>query len=345
MYEGTIPIKLAEMLPTRSPRLWALARQAGVTHAVTGLQGNPFVDQGEQPWDYLPVLRLQRRFQSEGLTLWVLEGGEPGLRRARLGLPGRDEEIEHFQAMLRTMGRLGIPVVCWNWMAQFGWLRTDVSIRSRGGATVTGYDNADLRDAPLTEAGEVSEDHLWETLRYFLEAVVPVAEEAGVKMALHPDDPPLPVIRGVARIIRSPEAMERATELVPSSSNGITYCQGNFAAMDADIPATIRAFGRRDKIHFVHYRDIRGSAEKFEETFHDDGKTNMLQAMRAYFDIGFDGPMRPDHVPTMEGEPNDSPGYEAMGRLFALGYMKGLMEAAAAELAAGAGLPEEVPAS
>jgi mannonate dehydratase len=321
------------MLPPQPSRLWALSRQAGVTHAVSGTRANAFIDRDEKPWDYMPLLRLKNAFESEGLTLWVLEGGGPDLNRAKLGLPGRDEEIEGFRAMVRNMGRLGIPIVCWNWMAQFGWMRTTTGIRSRGGALVTGYDDADLRDAPPTEAGEVAEDHLWDTLRYFIEAVVPVAEEAGVKLALHPDDPPLPRIRGVARIIRSPEAMERATELVPSPSNGITYCQGNFAAMDADIPATIRGFAGRGKIHFVHFRDVRGSAARFEETFHDDGKTNMLDAMRAYFDVGFDGPMRPDHVPTMAGEANDHPGYEAMGRLFALGYMKGLMEAAAAERA------------
>lgn len=333
MHVGTIPVKLAEMLPPQPSRLWALARQAGVTHAVSGTAANPFIDKDEEPWDYLPLQRLKNRFESEGLTLWVLEGGGPDLRRARLGLPGRDEEIDGFRTMLRNMGRLGIPIVCWNWMAQFGWLRTATGIRSRGGALVTGYDDADLKDAPLTPAGEVAEEHLWDTLRYFLEAVVPVAEEAEVKLALHPDDPPLPKIRGVARIIRSPQAMRRATELVVSPCNGITYCQGNFAAMDADIPTTIRDFGNRGQIHFVHFRDVRGSAAKFEETFHDDGKTNMLDAMRAYFEIGFDGPMRPDHVPTMEGEGNDHPGYEAMGRLFALGYTKGLMEAVAAERA------------
>jgi mannonate dehydratase len=129
---------------------------------------------------------------------------------------------------------------------------------------------------------------------------------------------------------------------VASPFNGITYCQGNFAAMDADIPATIRHFAALGAIHFVHFRDVRGSAARFEETFHDDGKTNMLEAMRAYFEVNFDGPMRPDHVPTMEGEPNDHPGYEAMGRLFALGYMKGLMEAVAAERAGSAPAAAEV---
>jgi mannonate dehydratase len=314
--------------------LWALARQAGVTDAVSGTRQSAYTDQDERPWDLEPLRRLKTRFGEEGLQLTVIEGGGPDLRRAKLGLPGRDEEIEGFQNMLRNLGQLGVDVVCWNWMAQFGWLRSATDIRSRGGALVTGYDDRDLQDVPLTDAGEVSEEHLWNTLEYFMKAVVPVAEQAQVKLALHPDDPPLPRIRGVARIIRSPENMQRAIELAPSAYNGITYCQGNFAAMNADIPATIRHFGRDlGQIHFVHFRDIRGDASKFEEIFHDDGKTNMLEAMRTYFEVGFDGPMRPDHVPTMEGEANDRPSYGVMGRLFALGYMKGLMEAVADERA------------
>ena len=137
---------------------------------------------------------------------------------------------------------------------------------------------------------------------------MPVAAEAGVKLALHPDDPPLSPIRGLARIIRSPEAMVRAIELVPSPWSGITYCQGNFAAMNADIPGTIRAFAAQHTMHFAHFRDIRGAAARFDETFHDDGKTDMFAAMCAYHDAGYRGPMRCDHVPTMEGERNDHPG-------------------------------------
>ncbi|MFZ0216294.1 MAG: mannonate dehydratase [Candidatus Dormiibacterota bacterium] len=342
MYVGTIPVRMAEMLPPQPSNLWALSRQAGVTDAVSNTTNSPFAERDEKPWDLMPLLRLRNRFTEDGLNLTVMEGAGPDLRRAKLGLPGRDEEIEDYRAMLRSLGKLGIGVVCWNWMAQFGWLRSTVGVRTRGGALVTAYDDRDLQDVPLTEAGEVPEEHLWDTLTYFMKAVVPVAEEAGVKLALHPDDPPLPKIRGVARIIRSPENMRRAIELVPSACNGITYCQGNFAAMDADIPQTIREFAGRDQIHFVHFRDIRGSARKFEETFHDDGKTNMLEAMRTYFEAGFDGPMRPDHVPTMEGEPNDRPSYGVMGRLFALGYMKGLMEAVAAERATGASQPAGV---
>ncbi|MGH7922626.1 MAG: mannonate dehydratase, partial [Candidatus Dormibacteraceae bacterium] len=176
MYVGTIPVRLAEMLTPQPSTLWALARQAGVTDAVSGTRQNPFIDRDEKPWELLPLLRLRNRFTEEGLRLSVMEGGGPDLNRAKLGLPGRDEEIEGFCAMLHNLGSLGVEVVCWNWMAEFGWLRSATGIHTRGGALVTGYDDKDLQDVPLTEAGEVTEEHLWQTLEYFLKAVVPVAE-------------------------------------------------------------------------------------------------------------------------------------------------------------------------
>jgi mannonate dehydratase len=303
--------------------MWRLAVQLGVTDAVTTLPLHR--RSGEVCWDYLSFLHLKERFADAGLQVSVIESSPP-MDRIRLGLPGRDEEIEHICAMLTNMGAVGIHVWCYNFMAVFGWLRTSTSIPSRGGAMVTGYDHALMKDAPLTEAGEVSEDQLWDNFAHFLRRVIPVAEKAGVKLALHPDDPPISPIRGVARIFRDVDAFKRAMNLVPSDYNGLTFCQGSFATMGADIPAAIRYFGRQGKIHFVHFRDIRGSAEHFVETFHDDGQTNMLEAMRCYQEIGFSGPIRPDHVPTMEGDSNDAPGYTTRGRLYAIGYMRGLLE-------------------
>jgi mannonate dehydratase len=245
----------------------------------------------------------------------------------RLGLPDRDAEIEDICEFLTAMGAAGIPVWCYNFMAVFGWLRTSFTIPTRGGALVSGYDHTLMERAPLTEAGPVSEERLWENYGYFLERVVPVAERAGVKLALHPDDPPISPIRGVARIFRSVDALKRAVEMVPSDYHGITLCQGTVSTMGADVPATIRYFGERGKIHFAHFRDVWGTATCFVETFHDDGQTDMLEAMRCYRDVGFDGPMRPDHVPTMAGDLNDTPGYTTRGRLYAVGYMRGLIEA------------------
>ena len=213
----------------------------------------------------------------------------------------------------------------------FNWMRTSTEIPTRGGALVTGYDNEHTRDEPNTEYGVVTEEQLWDNLKYFLERVVPVAEEANVKLAMHPDDPPLSPIRGIGRIMRSVENYQRLIDLVPSPINGITLCQGNFTLMTDDLPAVIRHFGEQDKIFFVHLRDVKGTPERFEETFHDDGKTDMLACLEAYRDIGFDGVLRPDHVLTMEGDSNEHAGYSSLGRLFAIGYIKGLRESVYAE--------------
>jgi mannonate dehydratase len=116
-------------------------------------------------------------------------------------------------------------------------------------------------------------------------------------------------------------------DLVPSECNGITLCQGNFALMTDDLPAVIRHFGRQKKIFFVHLRDVRGTAEKFVETWHDEGQTDLVACMQAYKEVGFDGPLRPDHVPTVDGDSNEHPGYSAYGRLYALGYIRALRDA------------------
>ncbi|HEY0756500.1 MAG TPA: mannonate dehydratase [Ktedonobacteraceae bacterium] len=320
-------MRLAWYIPSRQTELWTLAVQLGVTDVVTQL---PHAEPGRSAWDFLAFLRMKQSFADAGLQVAVIESAPP-MERVRLGLPGRDEEIEHICEMLISMGAVGIPVWCYNFMAGFGWLRTSTTVRSRGGALVLGYDHSLMEQAPLTEFGVVSEERLWDNYTYFLARVLPVAEQAGVKLALHPDDPPISPIRGIARIFRSVEAFQRTLDLFPSDAHGITFCQGSFATMGVDIPATIRLFGERKKIFFVHFRDVAGTPARFVETFHDNGPTNMLEAMRCYSEIGFTGVMRPDHVPTLEGDSNDAPGYTTRGRLYATGYMRGLLEAVRVE--------------
>jgi mannonate dehydratase len=159
-----------------------------------------------------------------------------------------------------------------------------------------------------------------------LAELLPMAEQYGVTMAMHPDDPPLMEFAGKARIMNSVENFERLIRLSSSRYHAICFCQGTFASMGVDIPATIRRLGSH--IRYVHFRDVRGSGPTaFVETFHDNGPTNMVAAMAAYREIGFTGPMRPDHVPQLDGEEDGEPGYTMMGRLFAYGYMRGLMQA------------------
>lgn len=321
-------LRIAEILPPQQSSLWTLVKQCGVNYVVGTLDWSRGLDVGHDylPWSYMSLVRLKSAYENGGFKLEVIEN-RPPLNKAKLGLPGRDQEIEAACDLIRNMGKLGIPVWCYEWMPVMNWLRTSTTVPARGGALVTGYDHQLMKLAPLTEYGEVSEELLWETLQYFLERVIPVAEEANVKLAMHPDDPPLSPIRGMGRIMRSVENFQRLIDMFPSPVNGITLCQGNFALMTNDLPSVIRHFGAQDKIFFVHMRDVRGTAENFVETFHDDGQTDMLACMKAYRDIGFDGLCRPDHVPTMVGDSNANAGYSENGRLFAIGYLKGLHQA------------------
>lgn len=326
-------IKIAEVLPPRPSPLWNMVKQCGVEHVVGTMdfsRGTTNVSRDDLPWGFNALVRMKTAYEDAGFELAVIES-RPPLNKAKLGLPGRDEEIETACDLIRNMGALGIPVWCYEWMPVFNWMRTSTTVPLRGGAMATGYDHDLMRNAPLTEAGVVSEEQLWENLKYFLERVVPVAEQANVKLAMHPDDPPLSPIRGLGRIMRSVENFQKLIDLVSSPVNGVCLCQGNFTLMTDDLPSAIRHFGQQGKIFFVHFRDVRGRPEKFIETFHDEGKTDMLACMQAYRDIGFEGVLRPDHVPTMEGDNNDRPGYSSIGRLFAIGYIKGLREAVYAD--------------
>lgn len=320
------------LLPGEPDERWALARQIGVTDLVCGA---PLGADGTPASDREALNRLCDRAADAGLHLSVIEGPTP-MEDTKLGRPDRDREIDRFCRMLEHLGAAGVEAVCYNFMAAFGWLRTDTATPVRGGALSSAYDHAQMEALgpaevpglpPGPDGAVIGEEQLWEHFAYFSSRVVPVAEANGVRLALHPDDPPLSPIRGVGRIMCSVENMERAVRLIPSPYNGITFCQGNFTAMGADAPATIHRFGAQQKIFFVHFRDVHGTASRFVETFHDDGPTDMAAALRAYRVVGFNGPVRPDHVPTMAGERNDHPGYMMKGRLFAIGYLRGLLDA------------------
>jgi len=325
-------IKIAEMLPPRYSPLWDMVKQAGITHAVGGMAGErgPDVPKERLPWSFMSLLRVKTLYEDHGFTLDVLES-RPPMNKIKLGLPGKDQEIEYVIDLIENLGKLGVPVWCYEWMPIMNWMRTSTTTPARGGALATSFDYELMKKAPLTEYGEVGEEVLWENLEAFLRIVVPVAESAGVKLAMHPDDPPLSPIRGLGRIMRSIDNYQRLLDLVPSPVNGIGLCQGNFTLMTDDLPAAIRKFGKQKKIFFVHFRDVQGTKERFVETFHDNGKTDMLACMRAYREVGYEGVCRPDHVPTMAGDSNDRPSYSNIGRLFAIGYLRGLQEAVYAE--------------
>jgi mannonate dehydratase len=319
-------MRLASVLTPLSDRNLTLAAQCGVDEIVARYPRDEPGSMGD----------IQRRVADFGMRIGVIEGGLP-IDRLKTG-EDDGSQMRQFQDMVRHLGDLGIPLVCYNFMAGTDWIRTRVDAPERGGSLTTAFDLAEAERAqvPGREGqGEgkamavtgMTADRLWTNLERFLTEVLPVAEDAGVTLVMHPDDPPVPSLLGNERIMYDVAGFERLIDLVPSPSNRIGFCQGTFSEMGIDIPATIRRLG--DKIGYVHFRDVRGTPESFAETWQDNGQTDMAEAMRAYRDIGYDGPMRPDHVPQLIGEEDGTPGYTMLGRLFAYGYIRGLMHATA----------------
>jgi mannonate dehydratase len=334
---GTV-LNVADVLLERwaSP-FWNDLKQVGVDHAI-GILPRSFADwpknASELPWDYTPMALYKQQVNEADLTLAALEDTPP-MEAIRVGGPGREEEIEHFVTLVRNMGRLGIPVLCYSWMSAIGPVRTSVGTRGRAGSVVSAYDHSIAQQGPRVIVTHVDDEQLWKNLTYFLERVLPVAEDNGVKLAMHPDDPPVSPIRGVDRIMTKPEAFQRLIDLFPSEANGMTLCQGNFSLMTHDLPAVIRDFGGQGKIFYVHFRGMRGSREGFVETFHNEpGRTDLLECVRAYRDVGYEGAVRTDRVPTLDGDGADAaPGYATTSRLYAVGYVQGLIRSAYAESA------------
>jgi len=310
----------------------ALLKQMNVFGAVAGINTKLAGMDDAKPYEEKSVKAVKDAWGKVGLNFNVVEGPPSLGEKTKLGLEGRDEEIANFITFMKSMSKAGIDTICYNWMPVIGWYRTKNDRPGRGGALVTAFDYEDIKNAPLTQYGVVTKDTLWKNLEYFLKAVIPEAEKVGMKLAMHPDDPQVDNIKGISRIMTSVDNFKRLINLYPSPSNGITMCQGNFSLMGADIPETVKYFGKKKLIHFVHFRNVQDLSGKvpsqaFTETFHDEGQIDMYKAMQAYYDIGFRGPIRPDHVPTMAGDSNEFPGYSTIGSLFAWGYIKGLMEA------------------
>ena len=289
---------------------WDIARQSGVEHGVIRLPETGDFDLTDKShWQ-----TVYDGFKNYGITPVIVEPMPNEVHdHIKAGDEYRDASIERILKMLPIMDALDIRCICFNWMAHIGWLRTSNDITERGGARVTGFN---IHDFQPVEA-KITKQALWDNYSYFLKAVLPVAEKHGIKLALHPDDPPRD-LGGVERIMTSAKNIDRAVNgIVKSDCLGITMCQATYHIMGEDLYKVIPYFA--DKIFFVHFRN--------RETFHDNGAIDMAAIMKLYHKCGIDVPVRVDHVPTMVGENMVNQGYDAIGRYFAIGYLKGILEA------------------
>jgi mannonate dehydratase len=300
-------------------------------------------------WPVEKIRALKDTIEAHGLKLEVIES-VPVHEDIKLGKPSRDRLIDNYGQSLRNLAACGIEVVCYNFMPVFDWTRTSLDMRLPDGSTTLAFDarqvdaldigkgialpgwdtsyRPDELKALLAEYAALDESGLWANLAYFLRAVVPVAKEAGIKMAIHPDDPPRPIF-GLPRIVKNRDDLARLLAIVDDPANGLTLCSGSLGA-DArnDIPSLVREFGARGRIHFAHLRNVHtNAAGDFHETSHRsaDGSLDMAEIVKAYFEVGFDGYARPDHGRMIWGETGRA-GYGLYDRALGAVYLNGLWE-------------------
>lgn len=295
---------------------WDFGKQCGVDHGVIRLPETDDFDVCDRAhWQ-----SVYKNFIDFGITPLIIEPMPNSLHDPiKAGDAKRDESIEKVIGMLAIMDSLNIRTICFNFMAHIGWFRTNKTIKERGGALVTGFDISEFKECDK----EITEAELWNNYTYFIKAVIPHAEKYGIKLALHPDDPPVPRLGNVSRIMISYENIKRAITVVKSDNLGVTLCQACYLVMGEDLYTVIPEL--KEKIFFIHFRNVTGNKYRFQETFHDNGEIKMGEILKLYMQCGIHVPIRVDHVPTLAGE-KDTTGYSALGRLYAIGYLKGLLE-------------------
>jgi mannonate dehydratase len=304
---------------------------AQLGHRWVVLQGTDSVDRGNKGYWSLEDLReAQARCRQFGLELASLMIPLGWLMAPMLGAPDRDGSIGNIVRSLQAGGEAGVPVFERRWSPDFKW-GAEVGYfdqPGRGGAIYKAFDWNRVKDAPpFPEIGVIPREALWERLLYFARPVAEAAEAAGVKLSLHPKDPPVKVMRGVERLFTDTAAMERFLDAVPSPANGFTFCQGTVTEMGVDVIDAIHRIGGRGRIHHVHFRAVRGKVPRYTEVFIDEGDVDMLEAMRAYKAVGYSGAIVSDHTPRL---PDDLPGGR-IGRSFSHGYIRGLIQAVNAD--------------
>lgn len=342
-----------------TPENIQFAKQAGASHIVAhmpgsftraggttitsddGTNGFGVANPGDPIWTYNGLRDLKALINAGGLELEALENFAPQhWYDILLDGPRRTQQLDHLKEIIRTVGAVGIPVMGYNFSIAGVWGRAEGPF-ARGGARSVGYENPEqppipngmvwnmiydesLYDAknPRGTVAPVAADELWRRYAAFLQELLPVAEEAGVKLALHPDDPPLPSLRGTARLVYTPDGYERVLGLSPSPSNTMEFCIGTLAEMaDGDIYEIVDRYSRTGRIGYIHFRNVRGRVPNYWETFVDDGDTDMIRVLRILHTNGYNGVLIPDHTPAMTC---DAPWHAGMA--YALGYMRAALK-------------------
>lgn len=329
------------------------AKQAGATHIVAHLT-DYFADDPALPtttregWGYagtnlhvweLESLRdLKARINAHGLELAAIENFDPALwYDVLLDGPRKQEQLETLKTIIRRVGEVGIPVFGYNFSLAGVWGHVEGPY-ARGGAKSVGFLGDDGPpqeaippgmiwnmiydpDATQDSIGTITHDELWARLADFLNELVPVAEEAGVRLAAHPDDPPMPTLRGTPRLVYQPGMYQRLLDIRPSQSNALEFCIGSLAEMtEGDIYETVDHYSRQGAIGYVHFRNVRGKVPDYREVFVDEGDVDMIRVMRILKANGYDGVLIPDHTPQMTC---DAPWHAGMA--YALGYMRAVL--------------------
>lgn len=272
-------------------------------------------------WSYSSLVALREEVEEAGFRLAGIENVPISFYEdVILGREGRNEGIERMKTTLRNMGKAGIPAFGYHWAPGGVWRTSTKEVR--GGAEATAFGLADA-DTSLTHDREYTEAELWENYEYFLEELLPVAEEAGIQMGLHPNDPPVEELGGIPQLFRSFEAFKRAMDIVPSDNHGLVFCLGCWSEMGEDLEEVIRYFGERNELVYVHFRDVEGTVPSFNETFVDEGNYDAYEIMRLLDEVEFEGVIIPDHVPKLVDDTN----WGHRGRAHAIGYLQGLKKA------------------
>ena len=302
--------------PEPSPEQLLFARQLGLTHVYTWVR--------EDQSDDASLLALRQKVEDAGLTLYNAGYMAVGkCDKIHLALPGRDEKIEEFQRFVRNLGQAGIHTTTFTWESSGVWSSEAGETR---GAPARRVDLAEMRQRPLTHQREYTEEELWENFEHFMRRIIPVAEESGVRLALHPNDPPTESLGGIPCLINSFESYQRAFDIADSPNLGMEFCVGcwleggdNFG----DIFEAIRTFHADRRIFIVHFRNVSSTLPVFTETFLDNGYMDMYRVMRTFCEVGYDGTMILDHSPRFAGQYG-----HGAGTAYAIGYMRALMERA-----------------